>query len=78
MSERKVSIDFFFDGKPYAARYWAYVPRQGEEIMLNHEGEKAPFRIARVVWGAEGPLEHGIGVQAVNIEVSLIKDTTND
>lgn len=76
MREHRVSIRFFDGQGAYASRYWAHVPRVGDEVMLGagrkYEPDasgKAVFKVARVVWGVEGPDDH---TQCVNIEISPI------
>lgn len=64
-------IYFFLDGAKYAYRVWPFVPRNGDEVMLNDPsiGAKRPFIVTRVVWGVEGPDGSDLGRQAVNIEI---------
>jgi len=77
MANAGVEISFFIDGKPWARKLWASVPRVGDEVMLgagrNDEFSpdahgKASFCVKRVVWGVEGERPQH---QCANIEIEL-------
>jgi hypothetical protein len=55
ITEAKVWIDFFLNGKVYARRGWFHVPRVGEEVSLRdaETGKPMTCRVLRVVWGVE-------------------------
>ena len=75
-----IQIAFFVGNEKWAVRYWAAVPRVGDEVMLGAGKDrfeadpfgKAAFRVKRVVWGVE-PLDASINDrQDVNVEVEPI------
>ena len=62
----KIQIRYFVDGKEYANRSTAFVPRVGDEVKLSDD---VVYAIVRVVWIENGRPAH-VAIDIEKVEVN--------
>ncbi len=81
--DNKLTVNFYIKSSPrekYAVRFWQYVPRVGECVLLgaggkfeaDHNGD-AMFMIHQICWGVESKMQASYDKQAINVYIEHIK-----
>lgn len=64
-------VEFILDGKLFASRNWAIIPRSGEIVLLKKGSVWA--KITQVVWGDDSQAPSGIERQWVQLVCKTIE-----